>query len=254
MTEQKRYGLWLFGFFAISLLLLEISLSVDFSGSLLVTLLEIDMFSALITWYLVIGIISPRFLQPSDPLLTEESPIDNHVLKFPLWIKFLLPVLLLGELLLLMNLVNHSLPLNSVLIMTLYILGPLVFLLYRSWITTFLSVIWVWFPIEWDLIRDHLGNLKLTLVPLDALIGIFALLWPLIVHGRHIPWYNWNLKLDDVKLVGKISGILTLCIVPLGILVNFVTINPDNFLLATGMASPLSIIATFPSCRLNSFK
>ncbi|MHA2502658.1 MAG: CPBP family intramembrane glutamic endopeptidase [Candidatus Kariarchaeaceae archaeon] len=229
----SRKPLYVFGFFAITLFILEAALSIDFSANLLVVLLQLDLFLALVCWHIGVGLIAPRIRQdvwedPTDDRYDDPSSEISDGFFSP-FIRLLFPILLAAEVILLVNLMGDP-TLGDMIMLALYIIGPFLLLYRKHWTMMFIATLWVWFPIEYGVIDDALGELTMSLIPLDAMIGIFALLWPLLTHGRHISWYHWDISKDDFMLVGKVSGVLTLAIVPLGILTNFITINPDNFL------------------------
>ena len=67
------------------------------------------------------------------------------------------------------------------------------------------------------------------MLPSDALIGLFALLWPMIMFGRHRVWYDWAVKKSDFKYVNYATLAATVAVVPLGIALNFLKLNFDQF-------------------------
>jgi len=226
-------ALALFTFFASTLYLLETVLTIDFNGNFLAIALQLDLFAVLIGWHIGVGLLAPRLRSIIWPDAdTDRYDIaDNEQSEgfLPMWARLGLPVLVAAEVLLLMQLLGDP-TVMDVLIIVLYIIGPSILLLCRHWLIMFFTVLWTWFPIEYGVITSSLGELQMSLIPLDSLLGIFSLLWPLLVHGRHISWYTWEVSTADLQVVGKVSAILTIAIVPLGILTNFITINPDNII------------------------
>jgi len=236
----KSREIIIFASLSLSLYLLEIALSVDFSQSWYIILLELDLYAGLILWHIGVGILAPYLrrqvwgVDDGDIPKTMSAQYDDPEMEqsagfLPHWIRFGIPLLITVEVLLLVGWLNTATT-GQYLLVACYILGPSLILYFRHWILTLLAVLWVWFPIEFGVLDAALGHLSLSLLPLDALLGIFSLLWPLLLHGRHISWYRWSVSRADLMLVGKVSGVLTLIIVPLGILTNFLTINPQNFL------------------------
>ena len=92
------------------------------------------------------------------------------------------------------------------------------------------SVLAVWFPIEWDFLDQLLSNLRFFVLPSDALLGIFSLSWAMLTNGFDLPWYNWNLDKDDLRYINISTLGATIAIVPLGILLKFLTWNPSTLL------------------------
>ena len=106
-------------------------------------------------------------------------------------------------------------------------MGPSAILLIKKGFSLVLTTLWVWFPIEWGLISD---TIKIDIgLPFASLLGLFAMLWPAIMLGRHMPWYDWNIKKSDLKPVNKSIMVLTIVVVPLGVILYFLKINFEEF-------------------------
>ena len=122
---------------------------------------------------------------------------------------------------------DNSFNINGVLIIFLYVMGPAAILLIKKGFSLILTTLWVWFPIEWGLISD---TIKIDIgLPFASLVGLFAMLWPAIMYGRHLPWYDWDLKRSDLKPVNRSILVLTIIVVPLGVILYFLKINFEEF-------------------------
>ncbi len=122
---------------------------------------------------------------------------------------------------------DENFDIRGALVIFLYIMGPATFLLIKKGYSLVLTTLWVWFPIEWSLISD---TIKIDIGwPFPALLGLFAVLWPAIMYGRHMPWYDWNIKKSDLKPVNISILVLTILVVPLGVILYFLKINFEEF-------------------------
>ncbi|MCY3413678.1 MAG: CPBP family intramembrane metalloprotease [Candidatus Heimdallarchaeota archaeon] len=225
---RKEYIIY--GFISLFLAILAF-ISVDYSGSILQILMHIITGLILTQWYICLGLISPWILRKAleSNGLNDDDPrheFHNGILSKPqvgiIMVIFTFWILLTSYVL------DSNITAFDQLVVAFYILGPSVFLIRRGWFTLFVSVLWVWFPIEWGLAEDHLGSLHFEILPADALIGLVALLLPLIAYGRHVPWYHWKLSKLDLKWFNYGSIAITLAVVPLGILLKFLRISLDN--------------------------
>lgn len=223
MSDRNYKKIGLYSFVSIFTLIL-VGLSLDFEKYNLIENIMILILGILLTqWYLFVGLIFPR--SSNEPSIFKRRE-DGKLLK-PVLI-YTKPVALALLLIVLEYLINDNFEFVDGLVIALYVIGPTIILLWRHWISTFVSILWVWFPIEWNLLGDHMV-LRFELLPSDALIGLFALLWPMIMLGRHRVWYDWALKKSDFKYVNYATLAATVAVVPLGIALNFLRINFDQF-------------------------
>jgi len=123
-----------------------------------------------------------------------------------------------------------------------------------SWIDV-IGGLWVWLPIEFGLVDDFIGSVEIGGLPFDTLLALFAFIYALIFIRNHDMGTTFTISLDDFFLVGFVTGILTVTILPFGILTYFLAppdIIVDNFLqlLQKLPGSLLTIILTFISIFL----
>ncbi len=197
-------------------------ISIDYNQSIIGIIMTLLLGLFLTQWYLFVGLLYPRdnnevrFFRPRD----DGSLLPfNYVLYGSLFISIY--VIILGFISI------NNFGFFDTLIILFYVLGPVFLLKIKNWVGMFLTVIWVWFPIEWDLISDHF-HISFGL-PFPALLGLFSMLWPAIMMGRHKPWFDWNITKDDLKYVNIAIISVTIAVVPLGLVIYFLRINFDKF-------------------------
>ncbi|MHA1475418.1 MAG: CPBP family glutamic-type intramembrane protease [Promethearchaeota archaeon] len=217
---------------------------VNYEQSILAIIMTILIGLFLTQWYLFVGLIKSR-----DKKIVEDDVIDDvkdedkneeeedgelHFFKqrddgtlLPRWQVITLSAIVTIYIISLGFLSDENFDFMGALVIFLYIMGPAVFLLIKKGYSLVLTTLWVWFPIEWSLISD---TIKIDIGwPFPALLGLFAVLWPAIMYGRHMPWYDWNIKKSDLKPVNISILILTIVVVPLGVLLYFLKINFEEF-------------------------
>ncbi|MHA1563126.1 MAG: hypothetical protein ACTSPA_13495, partial [Promethearchaeota archaeon] len=220
---------------------------INYEQSILAIIMTILIGFFLTQWYLFVGLIKSR-----DKKIVEVDGIDDvkdedkkegrneeddgelHFFKqrddgtlLPRWQVLTLSAIISIYIISLGFLSDENFDFTGVLIIFLYIMGPAIFLLIKKGYSLVLTTLWVWFPIEWGLISD---TIKIDIGwPFPALLGLFAVLWPAIMYGRHMPWYDWNIKKSDLKPVNISILVLTIVVVPLGVLLYFLKINFEEF-------------------------
>ncbi|MDH5647216.1 MAG: CPBP family intramembrane metalloprotease, partial [Candidatus Heimdallarchaeota archaeon] len=214
-------------------LYLLIVMSVNFSDDSILKIFGILSLGFLLTsWHGILGILSPKILQKvwsinhgdgDDPKNELHSGFYHYLFRVAVPIIMAMYTWWVAQII---N--NFQLELFSFIVIFLYIVGPTIFLHLKRWYFFVLSIVWVWFPVEWNLINDHLGVFRFELVPVDALLGLFAMYWALIVTGRHIPWYNWDISRKELHYVNVSILSITLAVVPAGMLMYFLKINPNS--------------------------
>lgn len=223
-------------------LLILVFLSVDYERNVLSILMHLMLGIFLTQWYIILGYLGPD-LQKRVWERTGKTweDYDNEFHDGFLSWKYVLLVMLGFTLFLLLTLwsITPNLIFVDYLVVILYVTMPSLYLLYRRWHTLFISVLWVWFPIEWGLVGDHIGELRFEILPADALIGLFALLWPMIMLGRHLPWYSWNIRKSDLKYVNISTIGVTIAVVPLGMFMYFLKFSLDAFVENTDYDNPV---------------
>lgn len=240
MSNLKRRLIYLI----ISLILLTlVVLSVDFDNSILQIILHLTLGFFLTQWYIVFGLIGPKLQEKAwkDNYRDIEDPqneFHSGFVKKPLVILF--SILVAAFINFTVYIITPDAVLADYLVITAYVLGPTLILLWRHWLALFISVLWVWWPIEWDFVDDALGNLDFELLPPVALVGLFTLLWPAVAYGRHLPWYNWDISKKDLKYFNIASIVVTIAVVPLGILINFLKFNLTTINEHEGFGDPAS--------------
>lgn len=115
--------------------------------------------------------------------------------------------------------------------------------------------LWVWLPIEFGLVDDFIGPVEIGTLSFDTLLALFAFIYALIFIRNHDLGTTFTVTFNDFYLVGLVTGILTVIILPLGILTYFLAppdIIVDNFLLLIQElpGSGLTVILTFVSIFL----
>ena len=230
----KRILFTLASLFASMVMLMDI----DYSQSFLGILMTIILGFFLIFWYLSVGLIKSRDKEEPNYLKRRS---DGTLM--PKWVIFSLSLVVTFYTIALGYLTDENFNFNGAVVIFLYVMGPVALLFIRKWYIFGLTALWVWFPIEWGFISDVI-NINLGL-PFDSLLGLFALLWPAIMLGRHMPWYDWNITKSDLKPVNITILILTIVTVPLGILLKFLKINFEEFAGKTVGESLFLIFFTF---------
>jgi membrane protease YdiL (CAAX protease family) len=195
---------------------------IEYSQTVLGILMTIILGLFLTQWYIFVGLIKSR----DEKGLNIFKPRPDGTL-LPKWVILSLSTVVSFYVILLGYVSDDIFTINGAVVIFLYVMGPAVFLLIKKWYMLALTALWVWFPIEWDVISDAI-HINLGL-PFPALLGLFALLWPAIMLGRHVPWYDWNITKSDLKPVNISILALTIITVPLGILLLFLKINFNEF-------------------------
>lgn len=207
--------------FLVSLFLLLLVVLSPAEGMNGLQALAVIILGAFLTqWYVIFGLISVK-------LGYDGSGEDMPMKYFSENMRIIVPLIVSGLLIAGVGIIS-GITLFDSLVILLYVIGPTLILFWDRGLL--LAILWTWFPIEFDLVRDHIGTLHFLLLPAPALIGLFALLWAAIVQGVHIPWFDWKLSKDDLKAVNIGAIAATIAIVPLGFLANFLTWNPENLL------------------------
>ncbi len=187
-------------------------------------------------WYVIFGLVAVR-------LGYDGSGTDMPAVHLSPTIRVLVP-LLISALLVVGVHVLSGVTIVDILVIVLYVMGPTLILFWKRGLI--LAIIWTWFPIEFDLIGDHIGSLSYPLLPAPALIGLFSLLWAAVTQGAHVPWFTWKLSKDDLKAVNIGAMAATVAVVPLGLLSNFLTWNPGRILETDITPNPIfTIILVF---------
>ena len=213
-------------------------MDIDYSQTFLGILMSVTLGLFLTQWYLFVGLIKSR--EKQEPNFFKQRS-DGMLL--PKWQTFLLSGVVTMYVIALGYLTDAEFDFNGAIVIFLYVMGPAVFLCIKKWYIFGFTALWVWFPIEWGVISDAISiNFGL---PFHSLLGLFALLWPAIMLGRHMPWYDWNITKSDLKPVNKSIIVLTIVTVPLGILLMFLKINFEEFAGKTFGESLGMILFTF---------
>ncbi len=223
---------------------------VDYEQTLLGIIMTILLGLFLTQWYLFVGLIKSRDKNKGEDVEKDNNKskgkieekdigesIDEEELNFfkrrddgtllPHWQIFSLSAIITIYIISLGFISDENFDISGALIIFLYVMGPSVFLLIKKGYSLVLTTLWVWIPIEWSLISD---TIKIDIGwPFPALLGLFAMLWPAIMLGRHMPWYDWNIKKSDLKPVNISILVLTIVVVPLGVLLYFLKINFVEF-------------------------
>lgn len=220
---------------------------INYEQSILGSIMTILLGLFLTQWYLFVGLIKSRDKkvgdndgkdeiknEDKDKTENEEEEGDLNFFKqndngtlLPHWQILSLSTIITIYVISLGFLSDENFDIRGALIIFLYIMGPAVLLLIKRGFTLFLTTLWVWFPIEWGLISD---TIKINMgLPFASLLGLFAVLWPAIMYGRHMPWYDWNIKKSDLKPVNISILVLTIIVVPLGVILYFLKINFEQF-------------------------
>ncbi len=216
-------------------------MDIDYGQTFLGILMTIILGFFLIFWYLSIGLIKPRDKEEPNYLNFFKRRPNGTLL--PKWVIISLSLIVTLYVIALGYLTDENFDFNGAVIIFLYVVGPTALLFTKKWYVMALTVLWVWFPIEWGVISDAI-HINLGL-PFPALLGLFALLWPAIMLGRHMPWYDWNITKSDLKYVNISILVLTIVTVPLGILLKFLKINFEEFAGKTFGESLVLIFFTF---------
>ncbi|MFW9856007.1 MAG: lysostaphin resistance A-like protein [Candidatus Thorarchaeota archaeon] len=107
--------------------------------------------------------------------------------------------------------------------------------------------LWAWMPIEFGFVDDMIGTIESGDIPFETLYLLFAFAYALIFVRNHDMGLEYaTISLEDFILVMKVTGVVTLVILPLGMLTNFLappSVIWNNF---------LALVADFPSSLLNS--
>jgi membrane protease YdiL (CAAX protease family) len=211
-----------------------------------IILIEIYLFGLLLL--LILGgfflyIFTPEIISKGREILSSE-------------IRLILPpssvslVIVLSQLILLPNINLLTLVFNSVLIVVFVLFPTILYLISSSSTQNGLSLIdiiaglWVWLPIEFDLLDPFLSFIKLGGVPFQTLLALFAFMYALIFVRNLDLGLTFTLSSSDLKSVNLVTLILTLIILPLGVLTHFLApihIIWDNFLLILSDL-PLSLV------------
>ncbi len=209
-----------------------ILLSPDYSNQSLIQIIFVLFTGIILTqWYTVIGLFTPwiaKKAQEDNKLEINDPQVEFHKGFGSIKLVFIVSILVSLYIGLVVFVLTPGYTINNFIAIFLYITVPTGLLFFRKWYTLFVSTIWIWFAIEWNVINDHLGNLEFEFLPADALIGLFALLWPLIMFGRHVPWYDWDIKKVHLKYANIGALASTIAVVPLGIAMNFLKFNLDT--------------------------
>lgn len=213
----------LYGLISLFILIFML-VEINYNQSILGIIMTIILGLFLTQWYLFVGLIKTR---NKDQVNFFKQRSDGTLL--PRWQIISLSVLITIYIISLGYVSDENFDFYGATVIFLYIMGPLAFLLIKKWSGFFmgLTVLWVWFPIEWGVISDAI---KVDLgFPFSSLVGLFALLWPAIMLGRHTPWYDWNFTKKDLKFTNISIIVLTILVVPLGIILYFLKINFAEF-------------------------
>ncbi len=214
----KRILYVLVSLFTFAVVIIDLDYSQSFLGIVMTILLGLF----LTQWYLFVGLIKSR---EKTELNFFKPRADGTLL--PKWQIFAVSGVVTVYIIALGYLTDINFDFNGAVVIFLYVMGPAVFLCIKKWYMFGLTALWVWFPIEWSVISDAI-HINFGL-PFHALLGLFSLLWPAIMLGRHVPWYDWNITKSDLKPVNKSIMVLTITTVPLGILLLFLKINFEEF-------------------------
>ncbi|MFW9779771.1 MAG: type II CAAX prenyl endopeptidase Rce1 family protein [Candidatus Heimdallarchaeota archaeon] len=107
--------------------------------------------------------------------------------------------------------------------------------------------LWAWMPIEFGFVDDMIGTIETGNIPFETLYLLFAFVYALIfVRNLDMGVAYGGMSFDDFILVMKVTGVVTLTILPLGVLTNFLAppeIIWDNF---------LGLVADFPVSLFDS--
>ena len=145
---------------------------------------------------------------------------------------------------------------NSVLILVFLLTPTILYLFFTPQPQRGLSIIdviaglWVWLPIEFGFLDSFLGFINLGNIPFQTLVALFSLIYAIIFVRKLDMGLTFTLSLSDLKLVNAITLIITLIILPLGILSYFLAppqIILDNIvnILSSMPSSILTVILTF---------
>ena len=149
-----------------------------------------------------------------------------------------------------------ALTVNSVLIVIFVLIPTIIYLIFPHQTRKGLSFVdvcvglWVWLPIEFDLLDPFLGFIDLGNIPFQTLLAVFAFLYALIFVRDLTLGLTFTLSSSDLKYVNTVTLILTLIVLPLGIVTYFlapVETILDNLVLIFSKLpfSLLEIILTF---------
>ena len=211
----------LYGLISLFILIFML-VEIDYNQSILGILMTVILGLFLTQWYLFVGLIKTR---NKDQVNFFKQRSDGSLL--PKWQIISLSSLVTVYVISLGYLSDVNFDFYGVIVIFLYVMGPLALLSIKKWYTLGITTLWVWFPIEWGVISDAI-SIDLGF-PFSSLLGLFALLWPAIMLGRHVPWYDWNFTKKDLKYTNISIILLTLAVIPLGIILYFLKINFEEF-------------------------
>ena len=145
-VKHILYGL--ISLFILIFMLVEI----DYNQSSLGIVLTIILGLFLTQWYLFVGLIKTR---NKDRVNFFKERSDGSLL--PKWQIISLSGMITAYVISLGYLSDVNFDFYGVMVIFLYVMGPLALLLIKKWYTLGIATLWVWFPIEWGVISDAIN-------------------------------------------------------------------------------------------------